>query len=80
MCVFCLDSSLLASSVRWSTACCLLLAQGGSQDGSVTCMSWFPHTETVGRDGMVSAADIRMLAVGYSSGKVKPPPKSLASG
>lgn len=36
----------------------------------MTCMSWFPHTETVGRDGIELNADIRMLAVGYASGKV----------
>ncbi|CAM9903289.1 unnamed protein product [Ectocarpus sp. 4 AP-2014] len=40
------------------------------KDGHVTCMSWFPHSETVGGDGMGTGdADIRMLAVGYSSGK-----------
>lgn len=36
----------------------------------MTCMSWFPHTETVGRDGIEMDADIRLLAVGYASGKV----------
>lgn len=57
---------------RRPACCCLLAFVQACQDGYVTCMSWFPHTETVGRDGMVLAADIRMLAVGYSSGKVMP--------
>lgn len=42
------------------------------QVGYVTCMSWFPHTQRAGRDGIELAADIRMLAVGYTSGKVGP--------
>ena len=45
-----------------------------SQDGLVTCMSRFPHDATVGRNDIELPADIRMLAVGYASGKV-----SLAS-
>lgn len=56
-----------------------LLDQSGGvgQDGHVTCMSWFPHDKTVGRDDIDDIddvaelpADIRMLAVGYASGKV----------
>lgn len=35
----------------------------------MSCMSWFPHSQVSRRDGM-EAADIRMLAVGYASGKV----------
>ena len=41
----------------------------GWQDLQVSCMSWFPHCQVSRRDGM-EAADIRMLAVGYASGKV----------
>ena len=36
----------------------------------MTCMSWFPHDTSVGRDDIELPADIRMLAVGYASGKV----------
>ena len=32
-------------------------------------MSWFPHSQVSRGDG-IEAADIRMLAVGYASGKV----------
>ncbi|CAM9291237.1 unnamed protein product, partial [Ascophyllum nodosum] len=33
-------------------------------------MQWFPHGASTGTGGMPQAADIRMLAVGYSSGKI----------
>eukprot|EP00752_Nemacystus_decipiens_P003707 g3416.t1 len=41
------------------------------KDGLVTCMSWFPHDTTVGKDDIELPADIRMLAVGYASGRVE---------
>lgn len=50
--------------------CWMNRAWTASQDGHVTCMSWFPHDTTVGRDDIELPADIRMLAVGYASGKV----------
>lgn len=46
------------------------------QESQVTCMRWFPHGTSMGRNGM-QASDIRMLAVGYSSGKVSPNPRFI---